>query len=47
MSKFFIDGLINRKLNESILIFIGGMLFSYSVFVIVLFVLIGMFDYYN
>ncbi|MBG0762331.1 divergent PAP2 family protein [Acholeplasma laidlawii] len=47
VSKFFIDGLINKKLNESILISTGGMPSSHSALVTALFVSIGMFDYHN
>src|SRR5690554_3610149 len=47
VSKFFIDGLIHKKLNESILISTGGMPSSHSALVTALFVSIGMFDYYH
>jgi|SRR5690554_902368 len=46
VSKFFIDGFINKKLNESILISTGGMPSSHSALVTALFVSIGMFDYH-
>jgi len=47
VSKFFIDGIINKKLNESILISTGGMPSSHSALVTALFVSIGLFDYHH
>lgn len=47
VSKFFIDGFVNKKLNESILISTGGMPSSHSALVTALFVSIGMFDLYH
>ncbi|CDR30105.1 Divergent PAP2 family [Acholeplasma oculi] len=45
VSKFFIDALINKRVDESILISTGGMPSSHSALVTSLFVSIGLFDY--
>ncbi len=47
VSKFFVDWIVNKKLNESILISTGGMPSSHSALVTALFVSIGMFDVYT
>ncbi|WP_025724934.1 divergent PAP2 family protein [Acholeplasma granularum] len=45
--KFFVDGITNKKLDESILISTGGMPSSHSALVTSLVVSIGMFDFYE
>lgn len=47
ISKFFIDAIVNKKINESILISTGGMPSSHSALVTSLAVSIGLFEVYE